>query len=365
MNNNYQLNIFWSFMVLLFILSCKDTKTGPLLTEQTEERNYITMALYPTMISKEVILPATIKANEKIKIYSRLSGYIKRIYVDIGSHVIKGQILAEIDAPELLMQLAERSERKQAAYAQYLTSRDESERADDLAKTPGTIPISEVVQTRNKMIADSLNWEAATFSLSSLKETINFLKISSPISGIVTARYADEGELASSEGKQHILELEANSLMRVEIAVPETYSAAVLQDRYLSFTVASIPGREFKAAFARRSNALTEKTKSEVWQFDLPNPERQLKSGMYALAKMRLGRKDSTFLIPPEALVTTQENQYLVGVRSDTTWFIPIKVGFTWKDQIEVFGGFSKGDHIVRFANDLIREGQKINYNNQ
>jgi RND family efflux transporter MFP subunit len=365
MNNNYLSKIFCLFNVLLLILSCKNPRTIPPLKEQSDERIYSTLVLMPTVISKEVILPASLKANEKIKIYSRIDGYIKRIYVDLGTQVTKGQVLAEIDAPELLMQWAERNERKQAAYAQYLTSKDESDRAADLAKTPGTIPISEVIQARNKMIADSLNWEAATFSLSSLKESINFLKIRSPVSGVVTARYADEGELTGSEGKQHILELEANSLMRVEIAVPETYSAAELQEKQLSFTVAAIPGRVFKAVFARRSKALTEKTKSEIWQFDLSNPEGQLKSGMYAQAKMKLGRKDSTFLIPPDALVTTQESQYLVGIRSDTTWFIPVILGFTWKDQIEVFGGFSKGDHIIRFANDLIREGEKIIQDNQ
>ncbi|HNR06008.1 MAG TPA: efflux RND transporter periplasmic adaptor subunit [Saprospiraceae bacterium] len=317
------------------------------------------------MISKEVTLPGSLRANEKIKIYSRIDGYIKRIYVDLGTPVTKGQVLAEIDAPELLMQWAERNERKHAAYAQYLTSKDESERAADLARTPGTIPISEVIQARNKMIADSLNWEAETFSLSILKESINFLQIRSPFSGVVTARYSDEGELTGSGGKQHILELEANGLMRVEIGVPETYSSAVLKDKNLSFTVPSIPGRVFRAVFARRSNALTENTKSEIWQFDLANPEGQLKSGMYVQAKMKLGRKDSTFLIPPDALVTTQESQYLVGIRSDTTWFIPVSLGFSWKDQIEVFGGLSRGDRIVRFANDLIREGEKIKQSNE
>lgn len=349
-------------VLLLFAISCGNPgKPAPTATDASSTgRAYTIFVLKPAMTAKEITLPAEIKASEKVKIYARVAGYVKKIYVDIGDRVTAGQLLAEIDAPEQQIRLAELNERRQSAFAQYLSSKDECDRAIQMSRLPGYMAEVDVVRLRNKKMADSLTYEAVRLSWEQMNVTVNYLKIRSPFNGIVTARYVDAGELTGADGRQHLLELENNVILRIETAVPETYSTAVLQAEQVAFTVPSLPGREFKAKFARRSNTLTENTKSEVWQFDFPNREGRLKSGMYANVRMKLTRSDSTFLVPANAVVSTLEKQYVVAVRADTARFIPVRMGFTFKDKIEIFGNLSSGDAVVQAANDQIKEGEII-----
>lgn len=343
---------------LLATVACGKKET-PVVAESAV-RTYTTLVLQPSLEAKEISLPAELKPFEEVKIYSRVAGYVRKIYVDIGDRVAAGQLLAEIDAPELQMRLSELNERMQTAYTQYLSSKDESDRAVQLAKSPNYIAEVEVVRLTNKKLADSLSWEAARFSRSNAQEMINYLKIRSPFAGVITARHVDAGELVGADNRQHLLELEDNNRLRLEVAVPETYTTAILQGKQATFIVPSMPGRDFKATFARRGNALTENTKSEVWQFDFPNPGSRLKSGMYANVKMKLTRSDSTFVVSTNAVVTTLEKQYVIRIEADTAHFIPIKTGFIFKDRTEIFGELRRGDVIVQPASEQIKEGKRV-----
>lgn len=334
-------------------------KETPVVAESVV-RTYTTIVLQPSLEAKEISLPAELKPFEEVKIYSRVAGYVRKIYVDIGDRVAAGQLLAEIDAPELQMRLSELNERMQTAYTQYLSSKDESDRAVQLAKSPNYIAEAEVVRLTNKKLADSLSWEAARFSRSNVQEMINYLKIRSPFAGVITARHVDAGELVGADNRQHLLELEDNNRLRLEVAVPETYTTAILQGKQATFSVPSMPGRDFKATFARRGNTLTANTKSEVWQFDFPNPGNRLKSGMYANVKMKLTRSDSTFVVPTNAVVTTLEKQYVIRIEADTARFVPIKTSFVFKDRTEIFGELRRGDVIVQPASEQIIEGKRV-----
>ncbi|MDO8367375.1 MAG: efflux RND transporter periplasmic adaptor subunit [Saprospiraceae bacterium] len=329
-------------------------------TTDTSTRIYTTIALQPSVEAKEISLPAELKPFESVKIYSRVAGYVRKIYVDMGDRVSAGQLLAEIDAPEQQMRLSELNERMQTAYTQYLSSKDEYDRAIQLAKSPDFISKAEIIRLTNKKLADSLSWEATQFSRRNVQEMVNYLKIRSPFAGVVTARHVDAGELVGADNRQHLLEIEDNSRLRLEVAVPETYSTATLQGKQATFTVPSMPGRDFKATFARRGNTLTETTKSEVWQFDFPNPGNRLKSGMYANIKMKLVRSDSTFVVPSNAIVSTLEKQYVIRIEADTARFIPIKTGFVFKDRTEVFGQLFPGDIIVQPASEQVKEGGRV-----
>lgn len=343
--------------LLLAAAACGKKET-PIVAESAA-RSYTTTVLQPSLEAKEISLPAELKPFEEVKIYSRVAGYVRKIYVDIGDRVAAGQLLAEIDAPELQMRLLELNERMQTAYTQYLSSKDEYDRAIQLQFTD-YIAKAEVVRLTNKKLADSLSWEAARFSKSNVQEMINYLKIRSPFAGVITARHVDAGELIGADSRQHLLELEDNNRLRLEVAVPETYTTAILQGKQATFSVPSMPGRDFKATFARRGNTLTENTKSEVWQFDFPNPGNRLKSGMYANVKMKLTRSDSTFVVPTSAVITTLEKQYVIRIEADTARFIPVKTGFIFKDRTEVFGELRRGDVIVQPASEQIKQGQHL-----
>jgi RND family efflux transporter MFP subunit len=357
-NRNNILGVLCLVTALTGIIACAKKETTH--TSQPAERMYSTVTLQLSSEVKEIVLPAELMPNEKVKIYSRTPGYLKKINVDIGDRVKEGQLLAEVDAPEQHMRLAELNERMHSAYSQYLSSKDASDRAYQLSLSPGFIAEADVVRLKHQKHADSLIWEATRFSLKNLQETINYLNIRSPISGVVTARYVDAGELIGADNGKHMLEIEDNSRLRLEVAIPETYTTADLQRKEIAFTVPSMPGRTFTATFARRSNALTANTKSEVWQFDTPNTDKRLKSGMYANVTLNLVRADSTFVIPASALVNTLERQYVIKVESDTARFVAVKTGFFFNNKIEVFGDLHQADIIVESASEQIKDGMHL-----
>jgi multidrug efflux pump subunit AcrA (membrane-fusion protein) len=162
------------------------------------------------------------------------------------------------------------------------------------------------------------------------------------------------------DSRQYLFDLEDNHLLRLEVAVPETYCTAILEDKNITFTVPSMPEKVYKATFSRRSNALTENTRNELWQFDFLNQANVLKSGMYANVQMNLIRSDSTFVVPMSALITGTEKQYVIIVDSDTARFVPVQTGFYFSDKVEVFGPLRTGDFILHPATDKIAQGERI-----
>jgi RND family efflux transporter MFP subunit len=309
---------------------------------------------------KSVVLPAELLPNENVQLRAKVQGYIRRMNADIGTMVSKGQVLALIDAPEINTRIQELNEKVKAAESRYRSSKDYFDRINTAAKADGVIAPGELQRTKNQMITDSAEYNASLFAASSYRQTGNYLAIIAPFSGIITKRNIELGSFVGSAGEKALFELQDNATLRLRVAVPEIYTAAVLLHNTAEITVSSFPGKKFKAILARKAGSIDNETRSETWEFEIPNTGRELKPGGYADIQLRFTRTEPSAIVPPSAVVTTLERKFIIKVSASVIQWVDVRNGFNMGEKQEVFGELNAGDTIVLKGSEELKPGTKV-----
>lgn len=157
-----------------------------------------------------------------------------------------------------------------------------------------------------------------------------------------------------------MLVLENNSRLRLHVAVPETYTSALPESTSVNFTVDAQPSKKYSATLARKSNQIDEKTRTELWEFEVANNGSELKSGMYGNVSFSLQRSESSFVVPYSAVVTNLERSFVIRVRDGKAEWIDVRNGISMKDKVEIFGDLEDGDQLVSKANDEINPSKQV-----
>jgi membrane fusion protein, multidrug efflux system len=288
-----------------------------------------------------------------------VQGYVKELKVDIGDKVRKNDVLLILDAPEVTANYAKSSADLQASQSKYHTSLDTYKRVVNAAKEKGTVSDSELDRTRNQMLSDSATYEAAKSGANAYAQLRNYLVIRASFDGVVTQRNIDPGTLVGS-GKDPMFVLENISKLRLRVAIPEIYTSAIPESSSISFTVDAQPTKKYSAKLARKSNQIDSKTRTELWEFEVPNINRELKSGMYANANFVLHRSETSFVVPYSAVVTNQERSFVIRIRDGKTDWVDVRSGISMKDQVEIFGILEENDTLVLKANDELKQGIEV-----
>lgn len=309
---------------------------------------------------KTISFPGELKPNENAQIRAKVPGYIRKLKVDIGSIVKKGQILAVIDAPEINSHVQESNAKVNSAQSKYLSSKDYYDRLSNASKTEGVVAESELQRTKNQMLADKSEYNAALYSASSLKQTGNYLTIVAPFSGTITIRNIDQGSFVGNPNEQPLFEIEDNSVLRLHVAIPEVYTGAVLLGNTGDLITRSFPDKKFKAKLIRKSGSIDNATRSEIWEFEVPNTNRQLKAGSYADVKLHLIRTQLSLVVPTSAIVSTLEKKFVIKVFNNTTQWIDVRAGFNLGDKQEVFGELTSGDTLIIKGTEELKAGTKV-----
>jgi len=352
---------FIGIIVLIVVSACNNNQsTVTTKKEETKTDSIKVFLLTLDSAQKQITLPGELLANENVQVRAKVQGYIKKLNVDIGSKVRRGQVLALIDAPEINTRVEELNEKVKAAKSRYLSSKDYYDRIYTASKTDGVVAGNELERTKNQMMADSSEYNAAKFAASSYRQIGNYLAIIAPINGIVTKRNIDVGSFVGNANEKPLLELEDNSRLRLQVAIPEIYTGAILTDNSGELTTRSLPNKKFKANLIRKAGSIDEATRSEIWEFEIPNPSRELKAGSYADVKLRFLRPQQSLAVPVSAVVTTLERKFVIKVSNDTTQWVDIRAGFNMGDKQEVFGELHAGDTIVLKANEELKAGTKL-----
>lgn len=306
-------------------------------------------------VEKSILLPSELLPYERVEIRSKVQGYLKKINVDIGTRVRKGQLLALIDAPEITSRVSEVMEKIQSAKAKYSASKDDYQRISSASETDGVISDSELEKVRNTFLADSADYKAAIFNAAAYKQMGNYLTVTAPFSGVVTKRNAHEGTFVGNPGELPLLEIEDNSRLRLRVYVPEAYAGTVLKKQSIKFTTKAMPEKLFEARLMRKSESIDHASRSEIWEFEVSNPEKLLKAGMYADAKLVLHRGEPGITLPSSAVVTTLEKKFAIKITQGKTRWVDVNQGLNLGDRIEVFGDIAPGDTLVLKANEELK----------
>jgi membrane fusion protein (multidrug efflux system) len=324
---------------------------------------------------RRVILPGEFQPYLAVPIFARVSGFVKSVDVDRGSSVKRGQLLATLEAPEVLAQIVEAQSRAQVveiqrteAEARLAGAQSTYDRLKAASATPGVVAENDVVVAQKNAEAAAAmvqatqgSIKAAQAHVQAVRELEQYLQIRAPFDGVITERNVHPGALVGPNGSSlPLMRLHQLSRLRLVVAVPEALVGAIVTDVPINFTVPAYPGEAFSATVSRRAHDLDARTRSMAVELDVRNPDLKLSAGMYPEVQWPIRRPQPSLLVPPTAVVTTTERTFVIRVSNGTAEWVNVSRGARVGDLIEVFGALIEGDIVVRRATDEIRAGTKV-----
>ncbi len=349
------INLVLLLTLLVVIFSCAQKKK-PVAVSLPEDTIPV-FILNAKKTDKSFELPSELIPYFNADIFAKVEGFVKEMRVDIGDKVRKGEILAVIDAPEVITKYAEYEVSLNTAKARYETSEDRWKRLYETSKTPGAVAPFDLDNARNQLKQDSSSYYAAKKLAQTYKALKDYLIIHAPFDGVVTTREVDPGDLVNSNTL--MLTVQFNTILRLRVAVPEIYIATNSINDTIRFRIASYPGRIFKGILARKSASVDPKTRTEQWEFDVDNSNLKIEAGSFAYALMDIKRADSSLTVPFSAVVTNQEQRFVIKIENGKAERIPVKEGISNDSGVEIYGNLTNGDTLVYKAKDEIRSGYR------
>ena len=310
---------------------------------------------------EQLVLPASVQAYEESPIFARTNGYLLRWNKDIGSHVKKGELLAEIDTPEIDQELLQARATRQQISAQLDIAKISADRWQNLRKTDSVSQQEADMQTSSYQQAVA-NLAAADANVRRLEQLESFKHVYAPFSGVVTKRNVDPGALinAGSAGKA-LFELAQVDPLRVFASVPQTYSQAIKVGMPAYLTLQEFAGQKFTGTVARTADAIDPTTRTLLTEVDVPNPDGRLLPGSYGELHFKPAINVAKLTVPVNAMLFRQEGPRLAVVGADNKIQLrPISIGRDYGTSLEILGGVSAEDRIVINPADSLADGQVV-----
>jgi membrane fusion protein, multidrug efflux system len=319
----------------------------------------------PTQTSSapELVLPGNVEPNQMTSIYSRVDGYLKKWYVDIGDHVQPGQVLADIEAPQVDADLRMAQAQLKLAQANLTLAQTNSARSQQLFQNHvnSQQELDTVLATEQVQQAARDNAAAA---LSSAQDMKAFEQIRSPFAGTITARYIDVGSLVASGSArtvQKLFDLAQSDPVRVFVNVPQADVSSVQAGTPAAITVDEFPGQTFAGKVTRDAGAFDKLSRTLLLEIDVPNPDGRLYAGMYARAKFALKSPVQALLLPDNSiLIDSKGARVLVVDSSNKIRVKPVTLGRDFGTKSEILAGLDASDRVVQNPTEGLQEGMTV-----
>ena len=349
-----------------FLQSCKSSNGEPAENKIAAAAAVIStevLSLQKGMLSSSLQIPGELIAFQQVDLYAKENSFVRKLYVDVGSEVKAGQLLATMEAPELNSLEAAAQSRLKSQEALYIASKSNYDRLLETSKTPGTISQNDLDQALAKKNSDFAQWDAAKAQYREVTNRKDYLVIRAPFHGVITTRNANPGAYVGPSGKGSefpLFTLQEQKKLRLVIYVPEAYSGYLDQQDKVNFNVNAFPNEKFSAQVKRLAGALDARLRSQRIEMDVANDKKRLLPGMVANVIIPLSTKDSTFILPKTAVVSSQERVFVIKVVNNKAEWVDVKKGRENDGKVEVFGDLSAGDLIVKQANEEVRNGSTV-----
>jgi membrane fusion protein, multidrug efflux system len=323
---------------------------------------------------RALALPGTVRALEQTKIFPRVTGYVRRWLVDIGDKVTAGQLLVEIDTPDLDAQLAQARAQlgqAQAAVKQVAAQRDysrsNSQRFESLADQK-LVSRSQVEQTQAQASTDEANVTAASSNVTAqqanvrrLVETQAFARVVAPFAGRITTRTVERGDLVTEGTGTALYTLVAIDPIRVLVEVPQTVAPSVRAGIEAVLAVREFPGRKFTGKVTRSAGALDPDLHTMTTEIQVPNPDGTLLPGMYVQAELTLPVPHRVVEIPATALYSDAQGLRVAVVDGQQkAHFAPITIERDTGATLQVATGLGDSERVVKIAVPGLSEGDPL-----
>jgi RND family efflux transporter MFP subunit len=315
--------------------------------------------------SQEILLPGNIQAFVDAPIYARTNGYLKHWYFDIGSHVKQGQLLAEIESPEVDQQLSQAQADLGTVTANLHLSQITANRYADLIKQDA-VSQQETDNAVSDLASRNTAVKSAQANVDRLKQLVSFEKVYAPFDGVVTARNTDIGQLIDSGAAggqaRSLFQMAAINRLRVFISVPQIYSQAATPGLAADLTFAEFPGRRFQGKLVRTSRSIDPTARTLNVEVDVDNSKGELLPGAYTEVHLKLKQGVRTMTIPVSALLFRQEGLRVAVAKNDNTAELePVTLGRDFGDYAEITTGLTGQERIISNPPDSIIDGERLN----
>ncbi|MDQ3623901.1 MAG: efflux RND transporter periplasmic adaptor subunit [Verrucomicrobiota bacterium] len=339
-------------ILLLSLLAC--AALCPVLGAETKPATAV-QVVQPRRgeIIRYVTLPGTIRANQQATLYAKVGGYLKEIRVDKGDTVKEDELLAEIEVPERIAELKRYQADAKVAEIELQRLTEAQKKAPDLV----------LPQMLDKARAAL---EVANASMEGIRTLLDFAKITAPFAGVVTARFVDVGAFvpAATGGSTPqggaLLTVMDFSVVRAQTGVPEMEVPFVRQGQPAKVSLEELPGRAFEGKVTRFSHALDEVTRTMLVEIDLPNEDRELRPGMYAIIKLGVEQHADALLIPAEALVMEKTAAFVFKFVDGKAKKTPVTLGFNDGANVELLKGVEPAEQIIVAGKLTLADGQAV-----
>jgi RND family efflux transporter MFP subunit len=313
--------------------------------------------------TSEIVLPGGAQAFVDAPIYARTNGYLKRWYFDIGARVKQGQLLAEIETPEVDQQLEQARSELETAKANLGLAMTTAERWKTLLELD-SVSKQETDQTISNLKAQQATVASNSANVHRLEQLKSFERVEAPFDGIITARNTDVGALinagaATTPGKE-LFHLAAIQTLRVFVSVPELYLRAAIPGATATLTLDEFPGQVFRGTLARNANTIDPISRTLLVEVDVDNPAGQLLPGAYMSIHLKLPKQIRSVTIPANTLLFRADGLRVGVVKNNHVALIPAKIGRDYGDTVEVLSGLQPADSIIVDPSDSLINGAQV-----
>ena len=329
-------------------------------------------------LAVELSLPGELTAYQMVAIYPRVTGFVKSVAVDRGSRVRAGDVLAILDAPEVVAQRSEAQSKLQAAEAQLAASRARAdadkgtfERYKAASATPGVVAGNDVViaektadASQSQIISAQQTVEASRQALNAIRDMEGYLQVTAPFAGVITERNVHPGALvgpsSATTASTPMLRLVESNRLRLVVPVPEAYTGEVRVGTQIPFSVVAYPGQSFSGKVARIAQAVDVSTRTMAIEVDVTNNDARLAPGTFCQVRWPVRRSKPSLFVPSTSVAATTDRTFVIRVRGGKTEWVDVRTGLTSGPLVEVFGDLSPGDEIAGRGTDELRPGTEV-----
>jgi RND family efflux transporter MFP subunit len=338
------------------------------LADETDQNAIPTVAVvHPTLEKpeEELVLPGTLQAYFESPIYARTNGYLLRWYHDIGSHVHTGELLADIDTPEIDQELMQTRAARQQVIAAMDLAKINANRYQALLKTDSVSQEESDTQSSGYVQAQA-NLAAADANMHRLEELEGFKHVYAPFNGVITKRNVDPGALINAgstgtSGPREMFDLARTDPLRVFVSVPQAYSPAIHAGVEAVITLQEFPGEKFRAAVARTAEAIDPTTRTLLTEVDVPNKDGRLLPGSFGEVHFRPDINVDRVTIPVNAMLFRRQGAQVAVVDANgKVQLRHITIGRDYGTTLEIVGGVNVNDRVIVNPSDSIEDGQQV-----
>ncbi len=353
------------------------TQSGAPATVANQPPTIEVVTVAARTLSSTIDLPGELMPFESVDLFAKESGFVKSIRVDRGSKVKRGQVIAELEAPELVAQRAQanaayQSAESQLASAQAKLAADRAtfDRLREAARTPGVVAGNDLNVAQKTAESDEANVaamqktaQAAQEGMRAVAQLEAYLTITAPFDGEVTTRYVHPGALvgpSAGAASTPIVRIQNLTRDRLVVPVPESHVAGVPEGTMVKFSVSAFPGRIFEAPIARISRQVDPKTRTMPVELDVQDPRGELSPGVFCDVQWPVQRTYPTLFVPASSVASNLQRTFVVRIRNNRTEWIDVKTGARVGTSIEVFGDVHAGDAVAVHGTDQIRPSTEV-----